>query len=72
MSVDDMKPGRMVAVGDMLMASFPLQHEEMWTTEIGDGPVSRVYCRCGYISPSVEMSAQISRFIDHLVELVNA
>ena len=75
MSVDDMKPGRMVAVGDMLMALFPLQHEELWTTgmEGEGGPESRVHCRCGWISPlGLEMSAQVSRFIDHLVELQNA
>ena len=74
MSVDDMKPGRMVAVGNMLMAAFPLQHEEMWTTgmEGEGGPESRVYCRCGWIAPSVDFSAQVSRFIDHLLELQNA
>ena len=65
-----MKPGTMTAVGDMVMAAFPLQHEEMWTTEIG-GVESRVYCRCGWVAPQYEFSAQVSRFIDHLLELQN-
>ena len=67
-----MKPGTMTAVGDMVMAAFPLQHEEMWTTGImeGEGGLeSRIYCRCGWIAPSVDLSTQESRFIDHLLEL---
>jgi hypothetical protein len=65
---DSMKPGTIVAVGDMLAAAFPLQHEEMWTTdmEAEGGFDSRAYCRCGWIAPPVEFAAQVARFIDHL------
>ena len=68
MSVDDMKPGKMVAIGDMLMAAFPLQHEEMWTTDMEDesGPDTRAYCRCGWVASPVEFVTQIAQFIDHL------
>ncbi len=68
-----MKPGTMTAVGDMLVAAFPLQHEEMWTTDLEDrsGPDSRVYCRCGWVAPFDEFGVQIRQFIDHLVGVSN-
>ncbi len=75
MSVDDLKPGRMVAVGDMLMASFPLQHELMWTT--GEPCIDneafthcRAYCRCGWVCPpDLDESRSRVQFVNHLLEL---
>ncbi len=68
-----MKPGTMKVVGEHLMAAFPLQHEEMWTTDMENegGPSGRAYCRCGWIAAPVEFPAQISGFINHLLELDN-
>ena len=74
MSVDDMKPGRMVAVGDMLMASFPLQHELMWTIDgmAVDEEISaaRAYCRCGWVNvPDQSAASSRAQFLNHLLEL---
>ncbi len=68
-----MKPGTMTAIGNMLMASFPIQHEEMWTTDMENegGSQERAYCRCGWVAGPVEFPAQVSGFINHLLELDN-
>ena len=68
-----MKPGTMTAVGDMLVAAFPLSHELMVTTPNEELQNWRVYCRCGWIAPPAldEIEAR-ARFIDHLLELQDA
>ncbi len=71
-----MKPGTMTAVGDMLVAAFPLNHELMWTIDgiaVDEGIVgARAYCRCGWVMVP-DQSAAISRsqFLNHLLELQN-
>ncbi len=65
-----MKPGTMIAVGDILRASFPLQHELMDTTPNIEHVNWRVYCRCGWIAPPLLSQIESrARFIDHLLEL---
>lgn len=72
-AVKKMQPGTMVVVGEMLMASFPLNHELMWTADpifIDEGRAgARGYCRCGWVAPP-DQTAAISRsqFVNHLEE----
>lgn len=70
-AVRRMKQGTMVVVGEMLMASFPIQHEGLWTIGLqhSGGPNARAYCRCGWVAPPGEDEAQVSQFINHLLEL---
>ena len=71
-----MKPGTMRAVGEHLMAAFPLNHELMWTI---DGlavdekiPGARAYCRCGWVMvPDETATVSRAQFINHLLELDN-
>ena len=72
-----MKPGTMTAVGDMVMAAFPLNHELMWThgkpcPDNEAFPHCRAYCRCGWVAPPyLDQSLSRVQFVNHLLELQN-